>query len=145
MKMLTRAAAVLLALVACATPALAQHATFSYAPAGPAPEVAPIVVAATSTPLTATPAAGTTVSGPFTPQLGRDLRIIIKGTWAGTISVGTSVDNCATVNPLTAGGATWGSFTANANEVVDTPTLAGVGYCVTSVITSGTPTIGLRQ
>lgn len=101
--------------------------------------------AATSTALTGTVTTGTTTIGPFTPQLGRGIRVILRGTWAGTFAVGTSVDACATINPLTIGGSTWGSFTGNANEVVDIPTLAGVVYCATATVSSGSLSYGVRQ
>ncbi|HEX2594818.1 MAG TPA: hypothetical protein VHL34_25170 [Rhizomicrobium sp.] len=147
MNMLARAG-LLLSVLFASSPALAQHATTSLAPAGFAPEYAPVVVAATSTALTATPVTGTTMLGPFNPQLGRDLRIIIKGTgWAGTITVGTSTkaEACSTLNALTVAGQPWGSYTGNANEVVDTPTLDNIVYCVQAVIASGSPSITVRQ
>lgn len=100
---------------------------------------------ATSTALTGTATAGTTTIGPFVPQLGRGIRVILRGTWAGTFAVSTSVDGCATLNPLTIGGSTWGSFTGNANEIVDIPTLAGVVYCATATISSGSLSYGVRQ
>lgn len=162
MKMLARAALGLAALLACA-PVLAQHAAVSVAPAGYAPEVATVTVAATSLPQegavtatsatatsgTASIAAGTAVIGPLTPQLGRDIRVVLKGTWAGSFAIGTSTatNACAagTINPLTIAGQAWGVYTANANEAVDTPTLAGIVYCATATITSGTLTYAVRQ
>jgi hypothetical protein len=83
--------------------------------------------------------------GPLVPQLGRAVRVVLKGTWVGSFALGTSVDGCATINPLTVGGQAWGVFTANANEPVDVPTLAGVGYCATAAITSGTLSYSVRQ
>lgn len=103
------------------------------------------LAAATSVALAGTVATGTTVVGPFTPQLGRGIRVVLRGTWSGTFAVGTSVDSCATINPLTIGGSTWGSFTGSANEVVDVPTLAGVVYCATATIATGTLIYGVRQ
>lgn len=100
---------------------------------------------AVSVPLSGTVTTGTTVIGPLAPQLGRGIRTILRGTWTGTFAVGTSVDACATTNPLTIGGMTWGSFTGNANEIVDIPTLAGVVYCATAVISSGVLSYGFRQ
>jgi hypothetical protein len=99
-------------------------------------------------------ASGVATMGPFTPILGRDLRIIIRPTvagtlWTGTVAIGTSTaaNACApgTINPLTIGGYQWGSYTANANEAVDTPTLASVVYCVTATITSGSARVAVRQ
>lgn len=103
------------------------------------------LAAAVSAPLSGTATSGTTIVGPFAPQLGRDLRITLRGTWTGTFAVGTSVDACVTVSPLTIGGMTWGSFSGNANEVVDRPTLAGVVYCATATVSSGSLSYGVRQ
>ena len=100
---------------------------------------------ATSVALTGTATTGATAIGPFVPQLGRGIRVILRGTWAGTFAVSTSVDACATLNPLTIGGSTWGSFTGNANEIVDIPTLAGVVYCATATVSSGSLSYGVRQ
>ncbi|WP_298690155.1 hypothetical protein [uncultured Sphingomonas sp.] len=162
MKMRARAACLLSAFVAWA-PSLAQHATASAAPAGYAPEQAVVTVPAYSigqegvvTSTAATPtsggaafASGAAVVGPFAPQLGRDIRVVLKGTWAGGFVVGTSTsaNACAagTINPLTVAGQPWGNFSANANEVVDTPTLAGIVYCATATVTSGSLSYSLRQ
>lgn len=90
--------------------------------------------------------AGNYVAGPFTPQPGYAVRLVATGTWAGSIAVGTSVDGCATINALTAGGQGWGNYTANANENVDTPaTTGGIKYCLSITITSGTLRAALRQ
>lgn len=113
--------------------------------ASPLPTADGPLAAATSTALTGTATTGTTLIGPFTPQLGRAIRVILRGTWAGTFAVSTSVDACATLNPLTIGGSTWGSFTGNANEVVDIPTLAGVVYCATATVSSGSLSYGVRN
>jgi hypothetical protein len=101
--------------------------------------------AVTPTSGAATIAAGVATIGPLAPELGRGIRVILRGTWSGTFALGTSVDACVTVNPLTIGGMTWGSFTGSANEIVDIPTLAGVVYCATATISSGTLTYGVRQ
>ncbi len=93
----------------------------------------------------ATIAAGVATIGPIAPELGRGIRVILRGTWSGTFAVGTSVDGCATVNPLTIAGSSWGSFTGSANEIVDIPTLAGVVYCATAAVASGTLSYGVRQ
>ncbi len=113
--------------------------------ANPLPTADGPLAAATSTALSGTATTGTTIVGPFTPQLGRGIRVILRGIWAGSFAVGTSVDACATINPLTIGGSTWGSFTGNANEVVDIPTLDGVVYCATATIASGSLSYAIRQ
>ena len=105
---------------------------------GPLPPADSVALSGTATP-------GSTIVGPFTPQLGRGIRVILRGTWAGTFAVSTSIDACATLNPLTIGGSTWGSFNGNANEIVDIPTLAGVTYCATATVSSGSLLWSIRQ
>ena len=111
--------------------------------------------AATPTSGSATFAGGTAYIGPLTPQLGRDIRVILKGTWGGSFAIGTAsaANGCTAgnINPLTVAGQSWGSFIANANEVVDMPTLGASGasgapvYCAIATISSGTLTYAVRQ
>lgn len=178
MKNLLRAGALALGLMLCAPGwAQIQHATNRYSPGGSyAPEEVPVMVPALSTPLggavtstavtptsgAATFSNGTAYIGPFQPELGRPIRMILKGTWQGSVITGTAsaANGCTAgnINPLTVGGLTWASFTANANEDVDTPHLGGIlaadgrtiatpapVYCATATITSGTLTYEVRQ
>lgn len=86
------------------------------------------------------------MAGPFTPQAGYPIRIVTTGTWAGSVAVGTSANGCATVNGLTAGGVAYGSYAANANELVDVPaTTGGIAYCLSIIVSSGTMNAALRQ
>lgn len=102
--------------------------------------------AATPTGCTASGSAGVYVVGGFAPQAGYPIRLVTTGTWTGTIAVGTSIDNCATVNALTVAGQTWGSYTSNVNEAVDVPvTTGGVQYCLSISLSSGTINAALRQ
>lgn len=109
------------------------------------------VISATTTAITptdcpATGSAGSYVAGPFAAVPGYPVRLIATGTWAGSIAVGTSVNSCSTVNPLTVAGQTWGTYTGNANEAVDVPpTTGGVAYCLSVTVTSGTLNAALRQ
>lgn len=140
------ASAFVLAFALSAAPAFAQAGSSVQFPAGYASGTSPCVKLADGTcaPVSLTnplPIA----DGPFAPQLGRGIRVILRGTWAGTFAVSTSVDACATLNPLTIGGSTWGSFNVNANEIVDIPTLAGVVYCATATVSSGSLSYGVRQ
>jgi hypothetical protein len=111
----------------------------------------PCVVSASTTTGTATGcnsagSAGAYTFGPFAPQAGYPVRLVSTGTWAGSMAVGTSVDSCASVNPLTVAGSTWGTYTGNANEAVDVPpTTGGVAYCLTVSLTSGTLNAAIRQ
>ena len=102
--------------------------------------------ATSSTTCTAAFATGVGTLGPLTPQLGRDLRAVLTGTWTGTVTVGTTTtSDCSTFNALTIGGSAWATWTTNSNEVFDTPTLSGVNYCVHATITSGSLIGGIRQ
>ncbi len=89
--------------------------------------------------------AGTATIGPLTPQLGHPVQVVWTGTWTGTVFVGTSTNNCTTVTPLTVAGGPWASYTANANESVDTPTVSGPVYCAKATIASGTLTYKVTQ
>ena len=151
--------------VACAlwagAPALAQYANCVVKDAGGAcvPGHALVVGAATSTPLTgsvtasgATPssgacafASGTATCGPFVPQLGLPVRLVVRGGASFSGYVGTSIDGCASVNPLTAGGVPQ-SYAAQVDEYVDLPPTSGsVAYCLVLSVTSGTATYAVRQ
>lgn len=102
--------------------------------------------AATPTGCTATGSAGTYIVGPFAPKPGYPVRLTTIGTWTGTITEGTSFDNCATVIPITVAGQSWGSFTNNVNEVPDFPaTTMNFKYCLSISLTSGTITAYLFQ
>jgi hypothetical protein len=101
-------------------------------------------------------ASGTVYIGPFQAQLARDIRILLKGTWTGNFYIGTAdyQDGCAPgkINPLTVAGFTWANYSANTNEVVDTPTVGrdptnapGPVYCAVAKVTTGTLEYALRQ
>lgn len=110
---------------------------------------------ATSTPVSATLPVGTTIMPPFVPQLKRGVRVIIKGTWSGTVTIGTSsaANACAAaaISPLTVAGAPSAVFSSNANELIDVATLgatpgeAAPVYCAQGVITSGAASVTVRQ
>lgn len=130
------------ALIVAAAESVAQEGTVSSAAATPASG-------------TATFSGGTALIGPLAPQLGRDIRVILKGTWSGSFQIGTAsaANGCTAgnINPLTVAGQSWGSFTGNANEVVDTPTLGAAGangapvYCAIATVSSGMLTYAVRQ
>lgn len=102
--------------------------------------------AATPTGCSASGGAGSYVVGPFSPSPGYPVRLVATGTWSGSITIGTSINNCSTLNGLTVAGVAYGVFTGNANEAVDVPaTTGGVSYCASITVTSGTLTLALRQ
>ncbi|OWK29101.1 hypothetical protein SPMU_26280 [Sphingomonas mucosissima] len=92
---------------------------------------------AASIPLTGTLAASG-LAGPFVPELERSIRLTLTGDWSGTVELLRSADGAATALPLTAGGARWGRFTANANEVVADEGEAGARYYLSATLFGGT-------
>lgn len=80
----------------------------------------PVVSTASQAPARSTPlegsVSGALVAGPFTPDLGRPIILTLSGDWSGTVRLLRSTDDGATRLPLTIGGATWGVYTAGANE-----------------------------
>lgn len=94
-------------------------------------------IPASSTPLAGSTSATATV-GPFTPQLGRDIWITLSGTWSGTAQVLRSIDGGTTKLPLTVGGQSWASYTANAQEPFGAENVSGATYYLAITITSGT-------
>lgn len=105
--------------------------------------------------VTVTPAHSTALTGStnadaestaFLPQLGRDMYLTLSGTWAGSVQVQRSTDGGTTWNNITIGGGQpWGLYTANCDEVVDTPTDGAATYRLDITITSGTLAYRLAQ
>ena len=85
------------------------------------------------------------MAGPFTPQLGRPINILLSGAWTGTAQLLRSVDGGTNRMPLTIGGSTWGSYSANANEPVWTETEAGATFYLALTPSSGTVTYRVAQ
>ena len=114
--------------------------------AAPLPVVAP---PASSSPATSTALVGTAstaiVAGPFTPQLGRDVRLTLSGSRTGSVQLLTSIDGGATKLPITAAGLAWGVFTGNCNETVDSPSDSGASYYLQIAPASGTVAYRLAQ
>ena len=76
--------------------------------------------------------------GPFLPELDRPIRLGLSGSWTGRVRLLRSIDGGATREPLTLAGASWASFTANANEVVAEESVAGASYYLDLAISAGT-------
>lgn len=169
------AAGLCLSLLLAPTLALAQAAPSASAPGNFAPINAPCVVqpdmtchaidathplptagpssnAATSTPLTGTDSTiGTTIYGPFSPQLGRDVWVRIIGAGAsGSAQLLKSDDGGTTKYGITAGGNAWATWTFSAvtgpivNEQVVTPSDVAT-YYLTVTLTAGSATYRLGQ
>lgn len=68
------------------------------------------------------PAAGSTSAsqliGPFAPEAGIPVTVVLAGDWQGTVQLSRSTDGGSTRHPLTAAGNPWGRFFANACEQV---------------------------
>ena len=120
--------------------------------ATPLPVAAVTDLAATSTPLGDTVAAvGNTLIGPFAPQIGRDIWIMLVGTGAsGTAQLLRSTDGGATQWGLTAGGKPWAGWSfaevsgVIANEAVVTASDAAT-YYLAIALTAGSVTYRLGQ
>jgi hypothetical protein len=102
----------------------------------------------TSTSGTAPTFTGGTAVVPFGPQLGYPVRLVLipAASTSFTASLGTSVDGCATVNTLTAGGSPV-TYSAAVNEYVDVPvtTEANLSYCLTATVTAGSLRYAVRN
>lgn len=61
-------------------------------------------------------AAANAVVGPYVPVAGRPVMITLAGTWEGTVQVMRSIDDGATMHPVTVGGFSWGRYTTNVCE-----------------------------
>jgi hypothetical protein len=109
----------------------------------------PLPVATIRSPATATRlegilAASATI-GPFVPDLDRPIWVTLAGNWTGRVSVLRSLDGGTTKLPLTAGGRSWGSFTANAQEAIGEENMPEASYWLFASITSGTLTYQVAQ
>jgi len=143
--------AIAIAAILLASPCLAQtpkHATSSGAPSGFAPEMAPVMVPATSAPLTWAVATKTTL-GPFQPQLNRPIFLTKSSTDTAAISVTITTDgNCAHgVVPTALIGTNesgqWGPTAWSFRAHLGIETQAAAGWCVTiTPATNGTNSAG---
>lgn len=80
------------------------------------------------------------------PQLGRNLYLTLSGTWTGTVQLQRSTDAGATWNAVTyGGGLPWGKYTANCDEVVETPTDGASQYRLNIDIATGSLRYRLAQ
>ena len=73
------------------------------------PQVPPPLEGAASAPVSV---------GPFVPAALVPVFLTLSGEWTGTVRLLRSVDGGTTKHPLTAGGSSWGAFSANACEPV---------------------------
>lgn len=99
--------------------------------------------AAGSTPLTGA-AAATTTTGPFTPQLGREIVLTLSGTFSATVTLLRSVDGGTTKLPATVNGTAL-SWTGAVNEIVWVETEAAATLYLQITLTSGTVTYRVAQ
>lgn len=109
----------------------------------------PLPVTAAPQPATSTPLAGTAggvgSAGPFLPQLGRPIWLILSGSWSGSVGLLRSVDGGATRLPLTVAGQPWGSFSANGQEPVVEESSGEASYWLAFQIQSGTVSYRVSQ
>lgn len=100
--------------------------------------------AAAATALAGNTAASATL-GPFTPSPGRPVYIALSGTWQGTVALRRSLDGGQTLLPLTVGGEAWGTYRANACELVWEEHEDGATLFLTVTLASGTLVYRLSQ
>jgi hypothetical protein len=134
----------------------------SSAPGGYVPEVAvtfggrtgdaqavdaatPLPVSNVLAPAAAVPLSGIATAsggfGPFVPDLGRPIWVRLWGSWSGRVTVQRSTDGGQVRAALTAGGAAWGVFTANVQEIVGEESVAGATWWLAF---EGTGTLGFE-
>ncbi len=83
--------------------------------------------------------------GPFLVVVGRPVMLALSGTWTGQVRVLRSTDGGTTKLPLTALGATYGSYTANLCEPMWDESEARARLYLDVTIASGTLTYRMGQ
>lgn len=99
--------------------------------------VATAVRAATIAPLAGRITAGALL-GPFDPELGRPIHLMLAGDWSGVVQLLRSTDGGATSQPLTLAGAPWARFTVPVNEPVWSESESGASFYLSATIEGGT-------
>lgn len=79
-----------------------------------------------------------TLVGPFTPVSGRQVILILSGSWEGSVQLERSVDGGTTRHKLTVVGSPWGYYVGNACEVVWVEEEDDAELYLDIAITSGT-------
>lgn len=111
-------------------------------PANPLP-IRTLMTASSAAPLAGSASASGTV-GPFMPELGRPIRLVLSGNWSGTVQLLRSTDGGATKLPITyADGSPRGSWTGNVNAAVAEESVAGAAYYLG--LTLGSGSVGYRM
>ena len=85
------------------------------------------------------------VAGPFNPNPDIPVHLELGGTWTGQVSLQRSTDGGATRHGVTAGGAPWAIFSANASEIVWQECEQGALLYLDIAIASGTVSYRLAQ
>jgi hypothetical protein len=110
----------------------------------------PIIDSASSQAATSTPMAGTAntsrTTSLFVPQLGRPIWLTLSGSWTGSVALLRSTDGGATLLPLTySDGSPRTALIGNAQAPVAEETVAGAGYALSIILSSGTVAYRLEQ
>lgn len=79
----------------------------------------------------------------FNPSLGVPVRLLLTGTWVGSVAVQRSDDGGTTWSGLTIVAGPWAVFTANCNEEIEESYHDQVRYRVVFTRTSGSVTYRL--
>lgn len=136
------------------------------APAGFVPEVAvayadsdgaaivvdasnPLPVSTASRAATSAPLAGTAtesvVAGPFAPDADRPIWLTLSGTWSGTVTLNRSLDGGTTLQPITAAGEPYASYTGNVQEPVVEDATADATYFLDIALVAGSISYRVQQ
>ena len=83
-------------------------------------------------------ATGALLAGPFTPRSTAPVILALWGEWTGTVQLERAAGPDEPRLPVTAGGAAWARFTANACEAVWAESEAGAGLYLAIAVTAGT-------
>ncbi len=106
----------------------------------------PVSTAPSTPPSPLTGSAATSgLVGPFLVVVGRPVMLALSGTWTGQVRVLRSTDGGTTKLPLTALGATYGSYTANLCEPMWDESEASARLYLDVTIASGTLTYRMGQ
>lgn len=98
----------------------------------------------------AAPLAGSTAVsatlGPFVPDLARPVRLVLSGTWAGSVQLLRSRDGGTTKLGLTySDGSAAGIWSGNLNAAVAEETVAGATFYLQATLSAGTLNYVLEQ
>lgn len=103
----------------------------------------------TAAPVLPDPISGTTSTdtlvGPFAAAADQPIHLTLDGEWTGTVRLLRSIDNGASMLPVTAGGMAWGRYANNVNEAVWVEAVSGAEFYLDMMIEAGTLSYRVAQ